>query len=138
MEQKTNKNTTVKYNNQKNVSLIIIGMKVTGNDVKAKIAQFHNIAIEDVVMNTLYWEILAKDHAALVWYSINADAYNLPYAAVAIDDELYINETCRISNVSDIMDTDTVWMRLSDGVAFNGAGIMEFVNNEFTDNGTED
>lgn len=103
-------------------------MKVTGNSVKAKIAQLHNIAIEDVVMNTLFWEILVKDHAALVWYGINADAYNLPYAAVAIDDELYINEACRINNVSDIMDTDTVWVRLSDGVAFNGAGIMEFVN----------
>lgn len=102
-------------------------MEVTGNMVKAKIAQLHNIDIEKVMMNTLYWKILALDHAALVWYGIEGDAYNLPYSAVAIDDEVYINEACELKDASDIINTDTVWARLSDGVTFNGAGIMEFV-----------
>lgn len=95
--------------------------------VKEKIAQLHNIDIEKVVMNALYWKILALDHAALVWYGIKGDAYDLPYSAVAIDDEVYINEACELKNASDIISTDTVWVRISDGVTFNGAGIMEFV-----------
>lgn len=102
-------------------------MEVTGNMVKAKIAQLHNIDTEKVVLNTLYWKILALDHAALVWYGIKGDAYDLPYSAVAIDDEVYINEACELKDSSDIINTDTVWVRLSDGVTFNGAGIMEFV-----------
>lgn len=102
-------------------------MEVTGNIVKAKIAQLHNIDIEKVVMNTLYWKILALDHAALVWYGIKGDAYDLPYSAVAIDGEVYINESCELKDASDIINTDTVWVRISDGVTFNGAGIMEFV-----------
>lgn len=102
-------------------------MEVTGNMVKAKIAQLHNIDIEKVVMNTLYWKILALDHAALVWYGIKGDAYDLPYSAVAIDDEVYINEACELKDASDIINTDTVWVRISDGVTFNGSGIMEFV-----------
>ena len=104
-----------------------VTMEVTGNIVKAKIAQLHNIDIEKVVMNTLYWKILALDHAALVWYGIKGDAYDLPYSAVAIDDEVYINEACELKDASDIINTDTVWVRISDGVTFNGAGIMEFV-----------
>lgn len=104
-----------------------VTMEVTGNMVKAKIAQLHNIDIEKVVMNTLYWKILALDHAALVWYGIEGDAYDLPYSAVAIDDEVYINEACELKDASDIITTDTVWLRISDGVAFNGAGIMEFI-----------
>lgn len=95
--------------------------------VKEKIAQLHNIDVEKVVMNALYWKILALDHAALVWYGVKADAYDLPYSAVAIDDEVYINEACELKDASDIINTDTVWVRISDGVAFNGAGIMEFV-----------
>lgn len=102
-------------------------MEVTGNMVKAKIAQLHNIDTEKVVLNALYWKILALDHAALVWYGIKGDAYDLPYSAVAIDDEVYINEACELKDSSDIINTDTVWVRLSDGVTFNGAGIMEFV-----------
>lgn len=102
-------------------------MEVTGNMVKAKIAQLHNIDIEKVVMNTLYWKILALDHAALVWYGIKGDAYDLPYSAIAIDDEVYINEACELKDASDIINTDTVWVRISDGATFNGAGIMEFV-----------
>ena len=102
-------------------------MEVTGNIVKAKITQLHNIDIEKVVMNALYWKILALDHAALVWYGIKGDAYDLPYSAVAIDDEVYINEACELKDASDIINTDTVWIRISDGVKFNGAGIMEFV-----------
>lgn len=104
-----------------------VTMEVTGNIVKAKIAQLHNIDIEKVVMNTLYWKILALDHAALIWYGIKGDAYDLPYSAVAIDDEVYINEACELKDASDIINTDTVWVRISDGVTFNGAGIMEFV-----------
>lgn len=102
-------------------------MEVTGNMVKAKIAQLHNIDTEKVVLNALYWKILALDHAALVWYGIKGDVYDLPYSAVAIDDEVYINEACELKDSSDIINTDTVWVRLSDGVTFNGAGIMEFV-----------
>lgn len=102
-------------------------MEVTGNMVKTKIAQLHNIDIEKVVMNTLYWKILALDHAALVWYGIKGDAYDLPYSAVAIDDEVYINEACELKDASDIINTDTVWVRISDGATYNGAGIMEFV-----------
>ena len=102
-------------------------MKVTGNMVKEKIAQLHNIDIEKVVMNALYWKILAEDRAALVWYGIDGDAYDLPYSAVAIDDEVYINEACELKDAFDIISTDTVWRRLSDGVTFNGAGILEFV-----------
>lgn len=102
-------------------------MEVTGNMVKAKIAQLHSINIESVVMNALYWKILALDHAALVWYGIKGDAYDLPYSAVAIDDEVYINEACELKDASDIINTDTVWVRLSDGVTFNGAGIMDLV-----------
>ena len=102
-------------------------MKVTGKMVKEKIARFHNIATEKVVLSPFYWEILVKGHAALVWYGIKGDAYDLPYSAVAIDDEVYINEACELKNTSDIIKTDTVWVRLSDGVTFNGAGIMEFV-----------
>lgn len=102
-------------------------MEVTGNIVKAKIAQLHNIDIEKVVMNALYWRILASGHAALVWYGIKGDAYDLPYSAVAIDDEVYINEACELKDTSDIINTDTVWVRISDGVTFNGAGIIEFV-----------
>ena len=49
-------------------------MKVAGNKVKAKIAVFHDIDLAKVVMNALYWEILAIDHAALVWYGIKGDA----------------------------------------------------------------
>lgn len=94
--------------------------------VKAKIAELHNIDIEKVVMNTLYWKILVKDHAALVWYGIKGDAYDLPYTAVAIDDEVYVNEAVEIKDVSDITNTETVWVRISDGVTFNGAGVMEF------------
>lgn len=104
-----------------------VTMEVTGNMVKAKIAQLHSINIESVVMNTLYWKILALDHAALVWYGIKGDAYDLPYSAVAIDDEVYINEACELKDASDIINTDTVWVRLSDGVTFNGAGIMDLV-----------
>lgn len=104
-----------------------VTMEVTGNMVKAKIAQLHNIDIEKVVMDTLYWKILALDHAALVWYGIKGDAYDLPYSAVAIDDEVYINEACELKDASDIINTDTVWVRISDGVTFNGSGIMEFV-----------
>lgn len=104
-----------------------VTMEVTGNIVKAKIAQLHNIDIEKVVMNTLCWKILALDHAALIWYGIKGDAYDLPYSAVAIDDEVYINEACELKDASDIINTDTVWVRISDGVTFNGAGIMEFV-----------
>lgn len=102
-------------------------MKVTGNVVKAKIAKFHNIELEQVTMNTLYWRILVEDHAALVWYGVKGDAYDLPYSAVAIDDEVYINEACELKDASDIINTDTVWVRLSDGVTFNGAGIMDLV-----------
>ena len=102
-------------------------MKVTGNTVKKMIAQFHNITIEKVVMSALYWKILAEDRAALVWYGIKGDAYDLPYSAVAIDDEVYINQACELKDASDIINTDTVWVRISDGVTFNGAGIMEFV-----------
>jgi len=102
-------------------------MEVTGNTVKAKIAELHNIDIEKVVMNTLYWKVLVEDHAALVWYGIKGDIYDLPYAAVAIDDEVYINEACEIKDASDIINTDAVWERVSDGVNFNGAGIMEFI-----------
>jgi len=101
-------------------------MKVTGNTVKAKIAGLHNIDIEKVVMNTLYWKILVEDHAALVWYGIKGDIYDLPYTAVAIDDEVYINEACELKESSDIINTDAAWVRISDGVTFNGAGIMEF------------
>lgn len=101
-------------------------MEVTGNTVKAKIAELHNIDIEKVVMNTLYWKVLVEDHAALVWYGIKGDIYDLPYAAVAIDDEVYVNETCELKESSDIINTDAVWVRVSDGVAINGAGIMEF------------
>ena len=102
-------------------------MEVTGNVVKAKIAQLHNIPTEKVVMNALYWKILALDRAAMVWYGIKGDAYDLPYSAVAIDDEVYINEACEIKDASEIINTDTVWVRISDGVTFNGARIMEFV-----------
>lgn len=102
-------------------------MEVTGNVVKAKIAQLHNIPTEKVVMNALYWKILALDRAAMVWYGIKGDAYDLPYSAVAIDDKVYINEACEIKDASEIINTDTVWVRISDGVTFNGAGIMEFV-----------
>lgn len=102
-------------------------MKVTGNTVKVKIAQLHKIATEKVVMNALYWKILTLDHAALVWYGIKGDIYDMPYCAVVVDDEVYINEACKVKDASEIINTDTVWVRISDGVTFNGAGIMEFV-----------
>lgn len=95
-------------------------MKVTGNVVKAKIAKFHNIATEKVVMNTLYWKILVEDHAALVWYGTKGDAYDLPYSALAIDDEVYINEACEIKDSTCIAGSGDVWVRLSDGETCNG------------------
>lgn len=93
--------------------------------VKEKVAEFHNIATEKVVMNTLYWKILAEDRAALVWYGTAGDAYDLPYAAVAIDDEIYINEVCKIEDSSEIQNTEKVWVRLSDGETWDGARLME-------------
>lgn len=95
-------------------------MKVTGNVVKAKIAKFHNIEMEQVTMNTLYWRILVEDHAALVWYGVKGDNYDLPYAAVAIDDEVYINEACELKEASGIPGSGNVWVRLSDGETCNG------------------
>lgn len=100
-------------------------MEVTGNVVKEKIAKFHNIATEMVTMNALYWRILAEDRAALVWYGIKGDAYDLPYAAVAIDDEVYINESCEIKDSSEIPNTERVWLRLSDGETWDGARLTE-------------
>ena len=99
-------------------------MKVTGNMVKEKIAQFHNIATEKVVMNTLYWKILVEDHAALVWYGTKGDNYDLPYAAVAVDGEVYVNESCEIKEVTDIAGSDDVWVRLSDGMKWAGDKIQ--------------
>lgn len=99
-------------------------MKVTGNMVKVKIAQFHNIATEMVTMNTLYWRILVEDHAALVWYGTKGDAYDLPYSAVAIDDEVYINESCEIKEADDIVGSGDVWVRLSDGEKWTGDKIQ--------------
>lgn len=107
-------------------------MKVTGNKVKAKIAVFHDIDPAKVVMNALYWEILAIDHAALVWYGIKGDAYDLPYAAVAIEEEVYINESSRLDKSSDIPASGKVWIRLSDGSTFDGKELMEFVENAKT------
>ena len=71
-------------------------------------------------MNTLYWRILVEDHAALVWYGIKGDAYDLPYSAVAINDEVYINEACELKDVSNISGSGDVWVRLSDGETCNG------------------
>lgn len=99
-------------------------MKVTGNVVKAKIAKFHNIATEKVVMNTLYWKILVEDHAALVWYGVKGDNYDLPYAAVAVDGEVYVNESCEIKGADDIASSGDVWVRLSDGEACEGGKLQ--------------
>lgn len=92
-------------------------MEVTGNTVKQKIADLHSVDREKVTMNALSWQILAPDHAAIVWYNTNGDKFNLPYAAVAIDDEVYINEReDAIKDASDIKHHS--WLRLSarDGV----------------------
>lgn len=103
-------------------------MKVTGNVVKAKIAKFHNIEMEQVTMNTLYWRILVEDHAALVWYGIKGDAYNLPYSAVTIDDEVYVNESCEIKGADDIASSGDVWMRLSDGEICDGGKLQSILD----------
>lgn len=95
-------------------------MKVTGNIVKAKIATFHNIEEKKVVMNALYWTILVENHAALVWYGIKGDKYDLPYAAIAVDDEVYVNEACEIMDSTCIAGSGDVWVRLSDGESCNG------------------
>lgn len=100
-------------------------MEVTGNMVKAKIAQFHNIETETVVMNALYWKILVPNRAALVWYGIKGDIYDLPYAAVAFDDEIYVNESCKIKDGAAIAETGEVWVRISDGAKWNGARLTE-------------
>lgn len=103
-------------------------MKVTGNVVKAKIAKFHNIATEKVVMNTLYWKILVEDHAALVWYGTKGDKYELPYAAIAVDDEVYVNESCEIKGAGDIVSSGDVWVRLSDGETCDGEKLQAILD----------
>lgn len=79
-------------------------------------------------MNTLYWRILVEDHAALVWYGIKGDAYNLPYPAVAIDDEVYVNESCEIKGADDIASSGDVWMRLSDGEICDGGKLQSILD----------
>lgn len=75
-------------------------------------------------MNTLYWRILVEDHAALVWYGIKGDAYDLPYSAVAIDDEVYINEVCELKGTDDIASSGDVWVHLSDGETCDGGKLQ--------------
>lgn len=81
-----------------------------------------------VTMNTLYWRILVEDHAALVWYGVKGDNYDLPYAAVAVDDEVYINESYAIKEVADIAGSDDVWVCLSDGEKWTGDKIQSILD----------
>lgn len=102
--------------------------KVTGNKVRADIALYHNTYPSMVKMNALCWRVLVHGHAAIVWYSIQGNPYDLPYAAVAIDQEVYINESSKIDTPYDIPDSGKVWVRISDSTTFDGKEVMEFVH----------
>jgi len=110
-------------------------MKVTGNMVKAKIAQYHNIKPEEVIMNALRWEILAENHAAIVWYATQPEfkeeikskgLAEIKYACIAVDGEVYINEQNLVTSKTDITSSDG-WLQLSTMTTHSGAQILDII-----------
>ena len=66
--------------------------KLTFNQLRERLAVYYDMPdAKSVAVSSLTWRVLVDGHAAIAWFNLDGDLYDFPFAALAVDDKVYVS-----------------------------------------------